>query len=103
MRGARQDQQHRQRHRVERRYPDSAAAIERPVRGLRHDRHRRLQLHRDAAARTQARPRRHLAVFNGGHALPPDAVALEAIEWMELQAMKSGAARATRRSSIDCS
>ena len=32
----------------------------------------------------------YLAVFNGGHALPPDAVALEAIEWMELQAMKSG-------------
>jgi poly(3-hydroxybutyrate) depolymerase len=32
----------------------------------------------------------HLAVFNGGHMLPPDAVALEAIEWMELQAMKSG-------------
>jgi dienelactone hydrolase len=32
----------------------------------------------------------HLAVFNGGHTLPPDTVALEAIEWMELQAMKSG-------------
>jgi hypothetical protein len=32
----------------------------------------------------------HLAVFDGGHMLPPDAVALEAIEWMELQAMKSG-------------
>ena len=32
----------------------------------------------------------HLAVFSGGHTLPPDAVALEAIEWMELQAMKSG-------------
>src|SRR5262249_14042775 len=31
-----------------------------------------------------------LAVFAGGHTLPPDAVALEAIEWMELQAMKSG-------------
>ena len=31
-----------------------------------------------------------LAVFSGGHTLPPDAVALEAIEWMELQAMKSG-------------
>ena len=45
----------------------------------------------------------HLAVFNGGHTLPPDAVALEAIEWMELQAMKSGGARATRRSSIGCS
>ena len=32
----------------------------------------------------------HLAVFTGGHTLPPSAVALEAIEWMELQAMKSG-------------
>jgi hypothetical protein len=31
-----------------------------------------------------------LAIFEGGHQLPPDAVALEAIEWMELQAMKSG-------------
>jgi hypothetical protein len=30
-----------------------------------------------------------LAIFNGGHTLPPDAVALDAIEWMELQAMKS--------------
>ena len=32
----------------------------------------------------------YLAVFSGGHTLPPDTVALEAIEWMELQAMKSG-------------
>jgi len=31
-----------------------------------------------------------LVVFEGGHTLPPDAVALEAIEWLELQAMKSG-------------
>jgi dienelactone hydrolase len=31
-----------------------------------------------------------LAVFNGGHTLPPPPVALEAIEWMEVQAMKSG-------------
>ena len=31
-----------------------------------------------------------LSVFNGGHTLPPDAVALEAIEWMELQAMRAG-------------
>ena len=30
-----------------------------------------------------------LAIFDGGHTLPPDEVALEAIEWMELQAMKS--------------
>jgi poly(3-hydroxybutyrate) depolymerase len=32
----------------------------------------------------------HLAVFSGGHTLPPDIVALEAVEWMELQAIKSG-------------
>jgi pimeloyl-ACP methyl ester carboxylesterase len=32
----------------------------------------------------------HLAIFEGGHSLPTDAVALEAIEWMELQAMKTG-------------
>ena len=31
-----------------------------------------------------------LAVFAGGHTLPPATVALDAIEWMELQAMKSG-------------
>ena len=31
-----------------------------------------------------------LAVFEGGHALPPDDVALEAIEWLEIQALKSG-------------
>ena len=31
-----------------------------------------------------------LAVFVGGHTLPPDDVALEAIEWMELQAIKAG-------------
>ena len=31
-----------------------------------------------------------VAIFEGGHTLPPDAVALEAIEWLELQAMKSG-------------
>jgi predicted esterase len=31
-----------------------------------------------------------LAVFNGGHTLPPDDVALDAVEWMELQAMQSG-------------
>ena len=32
----------------------------------------------------------HLAIFSGGHTLPPDDVALEAIEWLELQAMKTG-------------
>ena len=30
-----------------------------------------------------------LAVFRGGHTLPPDDVAFDAIEWMELQAMRS--------------
>src|SRR5437762_6225643 len=32
----------------------------------------------------------YLVIFAGGHTLPPDPVALEAIEWMELQAMKAG-------------
>jgi poly(3-hydroxybutyrate) depolymerase len=40
----------------------------------------------------------YLTVFNGGHTLPPDAVAIEAIEWMELQAMKSG--RRTRDAAL---
>lgn len=31
-----------------------------------------------------------LAVFEGGHTLPPPAVAMQAIEWLELQAMASG-------------
>ena len=54
-----------------------------------------------------------LAIFPGGHTLPTDAVALEAIEWMELQAMKSGRRSrddalvdrliAIRRQSIDAS
>ena len=35
-----------------------------------------------------------LAVFEGGHMLPPATAALEAIEWLELQAMKSGRKRA---------
>ena len=35
----------------------------------------------------------YVVIFNGGHTLPPDAVALEAIEWMEIQAMKSGRRR----------
>jgi len=37
-----------------------------------------------------------LAVFHGGHDLPPDDVAVEAVEWMEVQAM-----RAKRRSRDD--
>jgi len=32
----------------------------------------------------------HLSIFAGGHTLPPDEVAVDAIEWMELQAIKSG-------------
>jgi hypothetical protein len=31
-----------------------------------------------------------LVVFDGGHTLPPDDVAIEAIEWLELQAMSTG-------------
>jgi hypothetical protein len=31
-----------------------------------------------------------LAVFSGGHTLPPETVAVEAIEWLELQAMIAG-------------
>jgi dienelactone hydrolase len=34
-----------------------------------------------------------LAVFQGGHTLPPADVALDAVEWLELQAMKSGTRR----------
>ena len=40
----------------------------------------------------------HLAIFSGGHTLPPDDVALEAIEWLELQAMKTG--RRTRDNAL---
>jgi dienelactone hydrolase len=31
-----------------------------------------------------------LAIFSGGHTLPPEAIASEAIEWLELQAMVAG-------------
>jgi pimeloyl-ACP methyl ester carboxylesterase len=31
-----------------------------------------------------------VVIFPGGHTLPPDNVAMQAIEWLELQAMKSG-------------
>ena len=41
-----------------------------------------------------------LAIFNGGHTLPPADVALDAIEWLELQAMKSGT-RARDQALID--
>jgi pimeloyl-ACP methyl ester carboxylesterase len=41
-----------------------------------------------------------LAIFDGGHALPPDDVAQDAIEWMELQAMRSGR-RGKDEASID--
>jgi predicted esterase len=36
-----------------------------------------------------------LAIFDGGHTLPPAAVALDAVEWLELQAMR------TKRRAID--
>ena len=39
--------------------------------------------------RQLASPHR-LIVFDGGHTLPPDDVALEAIEWLELHAMQTG-------------
>jgi predicted esterase len=39
-----------------------------------------------------------LSVFQGGHTLPPDDVAFDALEWMELQAMQSG--RRSRDASI---
>ena len=42
----------------------------------------------------------YLAVFDGGHTLPPDAVANEALEWLELQAIRSGR-RALERRLID--
>lgn len=31
-----------------------------------------------------------VVIFDGGHTLPPDDLAMEAIEWLELQAIKSG-------------
>ena len=31
-----------------------------------------------------------VVIFHGGHTLPPDGVAMEAIEWLELQAIRSG-------------
>lgn len=38
--------------------------------------------------RTLKSPHR-VVIFHGGHTLPPDEVAMEAIEWMELQGMRS--------------
>ena len=35
----------------------------------------------------------YLAVFAGGHTLPPDDVAMDAIEWLEIEAMASGRRR----------
>lgn len=32
----------------------------------------------------------HLHIFDGGHAVPPAEVATEAIEWLEIEAMRSG-------------
>jgi len=31
-----------------------------------------------------------VVIFDGGHTLPPDTLAMEAIEWLELQAIRSG-------------
>jgi hypothetical protein len=31
-----------------------------------------------------------VVIFDGGHTLPPDSLAMEAIEWLELQAIRSG-------------
>ena len=31
-----------------------------------------------------------VVIFDGGHTLPPDELAMEAIEWLEIQAIKSG-------------
>ena len=39
----------------------------------------------------------YLAVFEGGHTLPPDSVAAEALEWLELQAIRSGRRAEDRR------
>lgn len=41
-----------------------------------------------------------LVVFDGGHTLPPPPVAMQAIEWLELQAMASGR-RATDMTVVD--
>lgn len=32
----------------------------------------------------------HIVIFEGGHQMPPPAIALEAIEWLEVQAMAKG-------------
>jgi len=42
----------------------------------------------------------HLVIFDGGHTLPPAEVTREAIEWLELQAMRSGR-RATDPALVD--
>lgn len=54
-----------------------------------------LEMHRmDEALTTPHR----LAIFDGGHSLPPNDISLQAIEWLELQAMKSN--RRTRDASL---
>ena len=89
--GRARQEQHRRRHRVERRLSGQPAARRRcpfalfgtaGTEDFNYIEMRQLD-------RKLTSPH-HLAVFSGGHTLPPDAVALEAIEWMELQAMKSG-------------
>ena len=56
-----------------------------------------LELRRLDAALTSPH---HLRVFDGGHAVPPAEVAMEAIEWLEIEAMRSGR-RAVDPSLID--
>ena len=53
-----------------------------------------LELRRLDAALTSPH---YLAVFEGGHTLPPDSVAAEALEWLELQAIRSGRRAEDRR------
>ena len=45
----------------------------------------------------------YLHVFDGGHTVAPAAVATEAIEWLEIAAMRARDARSTRRWSTPCS
>jgi len=46
-----------------------------------------LELRRLDAALTSSH---YLHVFDGGHTIPPATVATEAIEWLEIAAMRSG-------------
>jgi hypothetical protein len=80
----------RRRHRVERRVPGQQGPQEPAVSHLCHRRNRGFQSSRDAEAGYRAHLPHRLAIFNGGHVWLPSELAVEAIEWMELQAMKTG-------------